>query len=84
MRTSILLDDQLAVTFRKAAKEQGLSLSSFIAESGKAYLNQISRPKFKSFELICYGEGGVLGSINLDQTNSLLTDQDEHLYRSEK
>jgi hypothetical protein len=84
MRTSILLDDHLAKTFRKAAKERGLSLSSFIAESGKAYLHQIARPKLKSFELICYGEGGVVGSINLDQINSFLTNDDQYFYRTEK
>ena len=80
MRTSILLDDHLANTFRKAAKERGLSLSAFFSESGKAYLNQIARPQSKSFELICYGEGGVQGSVNLDQTNSLLAVDDERFY----
>jgi hypothetical protein len=82
MRTSILLDDHLAKAFRKAAKERGLSLSAFISESGKAYLNQITRPRSKSFELICYGEGGVQESVNLDQTNTLLARDDERTYQA--
>lgn len=80
MRTSIILDDELAEQFRAKAREKGQSLSAFLADAGRAALKAEIELADKPFELITYGEGGVYPGINLDKTSELIVAEDERKY----
>lgn len=77
MRTTILLDDELAARLRKAARDRGQSLSAFLAEAGRAALRAPTRRGEEPFELIVQGGSGVRAGINLDRTGALLAAEDE-------
>ncbi len=77
MRTSIILDDELAKNLRNAAKERGLSLSAFLAEAGRAALKAASSMEEEPFELIVAGGRGIQRGIDLDKTSRLLAAEDE-------
>ena len=79
MRTSIILEDELGERLRAAAREQGMSLSRFLAEAGKAKLG--SNPmEIPPFELIVEGGDGVLEGVNLNRTSDLLAAEDQNAY----
>jgi predicted DNA-binding protein len=81
MRTSIILEDELGERLRAAAREQGMSLSRFLAEAGKARLG--ARPlETPPFELIVEGGAGVRDGLSLDQTSALWAAEDESTYGS--
>lgn len=80
MRTSIILDDELAIQLRARAKEKGQSLSAFLVDAGRAALKAEKPAARKRFELITYGEGGTLPGIDLDKTGALLAADDEVRY----
>jgi hypothetical protein len=82
MRTTILLDDELAENLRKAARIRGLSFSAFIAEAGRAALKASISNKEEPFELIVTGGGGPKPGIDLDKTSQLLAAEDEERYGS--
>ncbi|MDA0348323.1 MAG: ribbon-helix-helix domain-containing protein [Verrucomicrobia bacterium] len=82
MRTTILLDDELAENLRKAARIRGLSFSAFIAEAGRAALKASTSNKEEPFELIVAGGGGPKPGIDLDKTSQLLAAEDEERYGS--
>lgn len=77
MRTTILLEDELARRLRRAARERGLSLSAFLAEAGRAALGARIRRGEEPFELIVQGGGGARPGIDLDRANDLLAAEDE-------
>jgi len=82
MRTTILLDDELAENLRKAARERGLSFSAFMAEAGRAALKAPTSIEEEPFELIVVGEKGPKLGIDLDKTSQLLAADDEERYGS--
>lgn len=82
MRTSIILDDELAEQLRARAKEKGQSLSAFLADAGRAALKAEKAVSRKPFKLVTYGEGGTFPGINLDKTSELLAAEDEEKYRT--
>lgn len=79
MRTTIYLDDHLAARFKQAAKSKGISLSAFLAESGRAALDAPAAPP-EPFTLVTYGSGGVNPGISLDRTSELLAAEDCERY----
>lgn len=81
MRTSIILDDELGEKLREAARSRGISLSAFLAEAGRAALEE-KASKGKPFQLIIHDGGGVRPGINLDKTGALQAAEDEREYRS--
>ena len=72
MRTTIFLDDHLAEQFKAAARRRGLSLSAFLAEAGRASLNQKPLP-VRPFKLITFAGDGLVNDQDLNQTSRLLT-----------
>ena len=82
MRTTILLDDQLAENLKKAARDRGLSFSAFLAEAGRAALKNVDAKEDPPFELITYGTGGSLPGVDLNKTSGLLAAEDEDTYKS--
>lgn len=82
MRTTILLEDELAESLRRKARERNQSLSAFLAEAGRAALKSESQPTNTSFELVTYGSGGTLPGVNLDRTNDLVVDEDRNQFGS--
>lgn len=81
MRTSIILDDELAEQFRAKARERGQSLSAFLADAGRVALKADKPEEVKPFRLITYGKGGVYPGIDLDKTSALLVADDERKYK---
>lgn len=79
MRTTILLDDNLAQRFRETAKARGQSLGAFLVEAGRAALSQQKHPT-PAFRLITEKGKGVHPGINLDKTSALLAAEDEERY----
>ncbi len=77
MRTTILLDDELARRLRKAARERGLSLSAFLAEAGRAALRAPARRNEPPFELVVQDGAGPRPGIDLDRPGDLLVAEDE-------
>jgi hypothetical protein len=82
MRTTILLDVELAAQLRARARAKGQSLSAFLAEAGRAALKADPVEKKHTFELLTYGDSGTYPGIDLDKTNALLAAEDEGAYRS--
>ena len=83
MRTTIYLDDHLAEQLRRAAADRSMSLSAFLAESGRASLNP-APPEPEAFELLTYGTGGILPGVSLDRTGDLLAAEDREHYGEAK
>ncbi|MCZ6674376.1 MAG: ribbon-helix-helix domain-containing protein [Verrucomicrobia bacterium] len=82
MRTTILLDDELAENLKKAARIRGLSFSAFLAEAGRAALKASTSIDEEPFELIVAGGSGPKPGIDLDKTSQLLAAEDEERYGS--
>ena len=82
MRTSIILDDELAIQLRAKAQEKGQSLSAFLADAGRAALKAEIQTEEEPFELVTYGEGGVMPGVNLDKISELLAAEDEGKYKA--
>lgn len=81
MRTSIILDDELGHRLRAAASEQGMSLSAFLAEAGRARLGT-PEPENHPFKLHVVGGEGVQTGVDLDRTSELLAAEDQSTYGS--
>lgn len=79
MRTTILLDDDLALRFRETARSRGQSLGAFLAEAGRAALapKKTAAPPFR---LITQKGKGVHHGIDLNKTSALLAMEDEGSY----
>ena len=82
MRTTILLDDELAKQLRRAARARGLSFSAFLAEAGRAALKAAHSPEKRPFELITEGGSGPNTGVDLDKSSQLLAAEDEQQYGS--
>lgn len=80
MRTTIIIDDELAERMRARAREKGLSLSAFIAEAGRSALSEKPSAQCEPFDLVTYGKAGMRPGINLDRTNELLAAEDQETY----
>ena len=80
MRTTILLDDELARQFRAKAREKGQSLSAFLAEAGRAALKAEQAPEAEPYEVITRGEGQPYIKVNLDKYSELLAAEDQAKY----
>jgi hypothetical protein len=80
MRTSILLDDELAERFRECCRKRGLSMSAFLAEAGRAALRAEQPAGKPPFELVTYGSEGPLAGVTLDQPSALIAAEDEARY----
>ena len=80
MRTSILLDDELAERFRECSRKRGQSMSAFLAEAGRAALRAEQAEGQPPFELVTYGSEGARAGVNLDQPSALLAAEDEARY----
>ncbi len=79
MRTTILLEDDLARRFQETARKRGQSLSAFLSEAGKAALEARSGPK-EPFDLIVETSTGPVPGVDLDRTSALLAAEDEGRY----
>jgi len=77
MRTTISLDDRLAVQVRRKAAEQGLSVSAFIAKVLDDALKRHTAPPAPPFRLITVKGGGLQPGIDLDRPRTLDLDDDE-------
>lgn len=84
MRTSIILDDELAEQFRARAREKGQSLSAFLADAGRAALRAEGEVEQEPFEVLTYGEGGPIIGVNLDKYSELLVAEDEETYGTQE
>lgn len=80
MRTTIWLDDDLALKFRETAQSRGQSLSAFLAEAGRTVLGS-KKTAAPPFRLITQGGQGVYPTIDLDKTSSLLAAEDEEQHK---
>ncbi len=77
MRTTILLDDELAERLRWAARAKGQSLSAFLAEAGRAALRtESSASDAAPFDLLTYGQEGPHPNIDLNRSNALIAAED--------
>ena len=83
VRTTILLDDELGKRLREAADQRGQSLSAFLAEAGRAALEE-AKEASPAFELLTYGTDGVVPGINLDRTRGLVVAEDERAFGSDR
>lgn len=79
MRTTILLDDDLAQRFRETARARGQSLGAFLVEAGRAALGQPQRST-PAFRLITEKGQGIYPGMDLDKTSTLLAAEDEQRY----
>ena len=80
MRTSIILDDELAEQFRAKARERGQSLSAFLADAGRVALAAEKAIKQEPFEVITCGEGQPYIGRSLDKYGDILAADDEEKY----
>lgn len=84
MRTTISLDDQLAVKVRKAAASSGLSVSTFVV---KTLENALKRPEPLAqppFHLITVSGIRPLPHVDLDRPRALQVQEDVNRYRAEQ
>jgi len=84
MKTTIFLDDRLGQTFKEEAKRRGMSLSRFLAESGRHYLARSGAKAKRPFRLITYQGDGPLEGVRLDKTSELLAAEDLERYRGQR
>ena len=80
MRTSISLDDRLARQVRRRAREEGLSVSAFIARVLDDALKRTEEEPPPPFELVTVGGEGVYPGVDLDRPRDLLVAEDEERY----
>ena len=71
MKMTITFDDQLADNVRRAAAEQGLSVSAFIARTSADALQRRERLTQSPFRLITAHGGRLRRGADLDQPRSL-------------
>lgn len=71
MRTTLILDDQLFISARHRAVEEGVSLARVIENALREYLEK-PRVKHKTISLITASGAGVKPGVDLDSGRSLL------------
>lgn len=74
MRTTINLPDGLIAQAKRAALEDRTTLTAIIGNALREALSKRRRRSVprKKFEIITYGEGGVLPGVDLSDTAALL------------
>ena len=77
MRTTIFLDDRLAVQVRREAAVQGLSVSAFIGKTLDDAINRREPAVARPFRLVTVGGGGPNPGIDLDRPRALEAADDE-------
>lgn len=80
MRTSISLDDRLGQQVRQRAREEGLSVSAFIARILNDALKRTSDEPPPPFQLVTVGGSGLQPGVDLDRPRELLVAEDEARY----
>ena len=80
MRTTISLNDQLAVRVRREASEQGLSVSAFIARTLDDALKHQKPPDHPPFRLITVRGGRPRIGVDLDRPRSIEIEEDERMF----
>jgi hypothetical protein len=80
MRTTILLDDQLAERLRAHARREGKSFSAFLADAGRKALESSNRVSGEPFQLITFRGDGPKDDMDLDRTSALLAAEDQAAY----
>ncbi|HKC23773.1 MAG TPA: hypothetical protein VKF32_03475 [Thermoanaerobaculia bacterium] len=85
MRTTISLDDDLGEAARRRAREEGLSLSAFVARALRGSLSERrARASAPRFRLVTAGGGGPRPGLDLDRTSELEALADEAAYGTTK
>ena len=87
MRTTISLDDGLGERLRRRAREEGLSVSAYIAAVLDDALKRRKKETVPPFHLVTVGGDGVYPGVDLDRPRELLVADDEAVYsghRSER
>ena len=77
MRTTISLDDRLAIQVRREAAAQGLSVSAFIRKTLDDAIKRREPPMDRPFRLMTVGGGGPNPGIDLDRPRALAAAEDE-------
>ncbi len=77
MRTTISLDDGLAMQVRRAAARRGVSLSRFIADTLDDALKGREPDPPRPFRLVTVGGEGLRSGIDLDRPRTLDIADDE-------
>ncbi len=77
MRTTISLEDRLAVQVRREAAAQGVSVSAFIARTLDDALKRRTPPPPRPFRLITVGGNGPRPGIDLDRPRAIEAADDE-------
>ena len=81
MRTTISLEDRLAMQVRSAAAKRGLSVSRFIADTLDDALKRREPDPSRPFRLVTVGGEGPRSGIELDRPRTLDIADDEAEYR---
>jgi plasmid stability protein len=77
MRTTISLDDRLALQVRRRAASEGKSVSAFIAGILADALTKREAPESPPFRLVTVGGNGPRPGIDLDRPRALFAEDDE-------
>jgi Ribbon-helix-helix protein, copG family len=80
VRTSISIDDRLAEQVRRRAREEGVSVSAWIARVLDDRLKRRVEEPAPPFRLITVGGGGPRPGIDLDRPREILVAEDETRY----
>ena len=81
MRTTISLEDRLAMQVRSAAARRGLSVSRFIADTLDDALKRREPDPPRPFRLVTVGGEGPRPGVDLDRPRTLDIAADEAEYR---
>ena len=80
MRTTISMEDRLALDVRREATARGLSVSAFIAKTLDDALKRPEPTQAKPFRLITVGGEGPRPGVDLDRPRELESRDDEERY----
>jgi predicted transcriptional regulator len=81
MRTTILLDDELAGRLQAEARRRGKSFSAFLADAGRKALDSKEQKGSAPFRLVTFRGDGPFEGVNLDRTGELVAADDVGAYR---
>ena len=79
MRTSIVIEDQLASRIKEEAQRRGISVSRFYSEAAQKDLNRPAEEP-EPFTAMTRGHGSPYTQVNLDQLSKLIAAEDEEKY----
>lgn len=84
MRTTISLDDGLGSLARRQARQEGLSLSAFIARALRNHLASRPPEAAPPFRLVTVKGEGPQPGVDLDHSSELLLADDETAFAGPK